>query len=263
MQFTILASGSTGNATLVRTEKATLLVDAGLSARKLEGLMAERGVKPSEVDAIVITHEHSDHIKGLGPLARKYHLPIYANPKTWQAMRSMIGEIPDVQQMMLETGATLEMPDFTVQSYPISHDAADPVGYTIQNKEAKLALATDLGYVSDRVRAAIEDANVLVLEANHDIEMLRFGRYPWNVKRRILGDYGHLSNEAAGEAMLDVVSDRTLRVYLAHLSLNHNTPDLARLSVTQVLESSGYSKFKDKLQPTYHDRPTPWDDVLK
>jgi phosphoribosyl 1,2-cyclic phosphodiesterase len=263
MQFTILASGSTGNSTLVRTDKASVLIDAGLSMRKLEGLMAERGVQAGDLDAIVVTHEHSDHIKGLGPLARKYKLPIYANPQTWAAMRSLIGEIPDVQQMMLETGATLEMPDFTITSYPISHDAADPVGYTIQDQEAKLALATDLGYVSDRVRAAIEDANVLVLEANHDIEMLRLGRYPWNVKRRILGDYGHLSNESAGEAMLEVVSDRTKRVYLAHLSLNHNTPDLARLSVSQVLEESGFSKFKDKLQPTYHDHATPWDDVLQ
>lgn len=265
IRFSVLASGSTGNATVVQSHDATVLVDAGLSAKKLELLMAERGLKGTEIDAIFITHEHSDHIKGLGALARKYGLTIYANEQTWGALERHVGQLKPEQRRIFTTGEAIHIGSLRGTSYAISHDAAEPVGYVFETDGLKLSLATDLGYVSDKVRHMIEDSDVLVLESNHDVDMVRMGSYPWNTKQRILGDKGHLSNEAAGEALCYLMTDRTKRVYLAHLSQNHNLMDLARLTINDVLGSSGifFTQAQCKLRDTYYDRPTPWDEVSK
>lgn len=261
LRFTVLASGSTGNAAVVSTDEAKVLVDVGLSSKKIEELMKQRGVSGEELDAIFITHEHSDHIKGLGAFARKYGLPVYANEKTWGAMHKLIGELPDGQRKVLETDAVMEIADLRIESYAISHDAAEPVGYCFQADGVKLSLATDMGYMSDKVARKLQGSDVLVLESNHDIEMLRMGRYPWNVKRRILGDTGHLSNEAAGEALCRLLNGSIRRVYLAHLSQHHNLMDLAKLTVNTVLENNGffYHPHEFSLCDTYPDRPTEWD----
>lgn len=263
MKFSILASGSTGNAMVVENDKVKLLVDAGLSGKKIEELMVERQTTCNSLDAILITHEHSDHIKGLGPVARKYNLPIYANEKTWVELDKQIGKIDEDKKRVLHTGDSLDFDTLRVESYPISHDAADPVGYCFYSGEQKLSLVTDLGYVSPKVREKVADSDVLILESNHDIELLRVGSYPWNVKRRILGDTGHLSNQAAGEALGELISSKTKRVYLAHLSREHNMLDLARLTVNNVLEEYGISLAdrKVRLMDTYYDRPTAWDHV--
>jgi phosphoribosyl 1,2-cyclic phosphodiesterase len=261
LRFCILASGSTGNATIVANDDVCLLVDAGLSAKKLEQLMHERHVEGRELQAILVTHEHSDHIKGLGALARKYKLPIYANSNTWNGMEKQLGDIEDHQRRVMQTGEVVEFGSIRVESYAISHDAAEPVGYCFYENDMKLSLATDLGYVSSKVKDKILDSDVLVIESNHDVEMLRMGRYPWNVKRRILGDTGHLSNEAAGDALCELVTDRTKRVYLAHLSRDHNMLDLARLTVHNILEEQGITNRLKRLQlmDTFYDRPTRWD----
>lgn len=264
-RFTVLASGSTGNATLVQSGGKTVLVDAGLSAKKLEELMYLQGVTGGDLDALLITHEHSDHIKGLNALARKYELPVFANKATWGALERHATHVPQERRMVMATGEEIQFGSMRVQSYPISHDAAEPVGYTFTDDGYKLSLATDLGYVSDMVRRSIIDSDVLVLESNHDPEMLRMGRYPWNIKRRILSDIGHLSNEAAGEALCELMTDRTRRVYLAHLSLNHNMMDLARLTVNQVMEDRGrfFRRDEHPLRDTYPDKPTPWDQIKR
>ncbi|MFC4810112.1 MBL fold metallo-hydrolase [Paenibacillus sp. GCM10023250] len=265
LRFTVLGSGSTGNATIVRGQDATVLVDAGLSVRRLEELMREQGVAGHEIDAVVVTHEHSDHIKGLGAFARKFNVPIYANEATWGALERHVGQIGSEQRVVVETGECVNFGTLRATSYAISHDAAEPVGYVFEEDGLKLSLATDLGYVSDKVRRMIEDSDVLVLESNHDVNMLRMGRYPWNIKRRILSDVGHLSNEAAGEALCQLMTDRTKRVYLAHLSLDHNLIDLARMTVNEVLENNGHFFKKDEhpLRETYYDRPTAWDEVKR
>ncbi|RJX37030.1 MBL fold metallo-hydrolase [Paenibacillus pinisoli] len=265
LRFTVLASGSTGNATIVQSSEKTVLVDAGLSMKKLDELMRERGIAGHDLDALFVTHEHSDHIKGLGAFARKYELPIYANELTWGAMERHVGTIAVEKRVIMETGEALDFGSLRVQSYPISHDAAEPVGYCFEENGEKLSLATDLGYVSEKVRTQIIDSDVLVLESNHDTEMLRMGRYPWNIKRRILSDVGHLSNVAAGEALIELMTDRTKRVYLAHLSLDHNQMDLAMLTVNSILENHGifYKQDEFPLRKTYHDRPTPWDEVKR
>ncbi|RXZ83835.1 MBL fold metallo-hydrolase [Paenibacillaceae bacterium] len=269
LRFTVLASGSTGNATIVQSENATVLVDAGLSAKKLEELMKERDVSGHELDAILVTHEHSDHIKGLGAIARKYELPIYANEATWENMHKHVGKIEADKRMIMETGSAVTfggmLGEMRVESYAISHDAAEPVGYCFYNGESKLSLVTDLGYMSEKVRQQVIHSDVLVLESNHDVDMLRVGRYPWNIKRRILSDIGHLSNEAAGDALCELLTDRTQRVYLAHLSRDHNQMDLAKLTVNKVLENNGFFFKKDEfsLMETYYDRPTLWDEVRR
>jgi phosphoribosyl 1,2-cyclic phosphodiesterase len=261
LRFCILASGSTGNATIVANDEVCLLIDAGLSAKKLEQLMKEREVEGRELQAILVTHEHSDHIKGLGALARKYKLPIYANANTWNEIDRQLGEIEDDQRRIMATGETVEFGSIRVESYAISHDAAEPVGYVFYEDDMKLSLATDLGYVSPKVKEKISDSDVLIIESNHDVGMLRMGRYPWNVKRRILGDTGHLSNDAAGDALCELATDRTKRVYLAHLSRDHNMLDLAKLTVHNILQDQGITQRLQRLQlmDTFYDRPTRWD----
>lgn len=265
ISFTVLSSGSTGNATVVTNGETTLLIDAGFSARRIDELLQERDLTGGEIDGILITHEHSDHIKGLGPVARKYNLPIYANEKTWDAMNKSIGKISEENRIVLDSGAVKDFGTLRVESFGISHDAAEPVGYSFYDGDDKLSVATDLGYVSDKVKKAIADSDVLVLEANHDIELLRMGRYPWNTKRRILGDLGHLSNEASGEAMSELLTGDTKRTYLAHLSRDHNMMDLAKMTVRDSMEERGcfYKETDFKLCETYYDRPTPWDKVSK
>jgi len=263
LRFTILASGSTGNAAVIEHGGVRVLLDAGLSAKRLEELLCGRGVQPGGMRCILVTHEHTDHVRGLGALARKYRLPVYANMNTWNALDRVVGDLPDDLRVAFRTGDRLRFGDLEVESFPISHDAAEPVAYNFAAGGVKLSIATDIGYMSPVVKEKTRDADVLVLEANHDVEMLRAGRYPWNVKRRILSDVGHLSNEDAGEALCELISERTKRVYLAHLSRDHNLMDLAKLTVNNILRESGVvgEERAVRLMDTYFDRPTEWDDV--
>ncbi|HET7658357.1 MAG TPA: MBL fold metallo-hydrolase [Bacillales bacterium] len=245
LTFSVLASGSTGNALYVATDKQRLLVDCGLSGKKMEGLFEKIACDPSGLDGILVTHEHSDHIKGLGVFARRYHLPIYANAKTWMAMEGSIGEIPSEQKFHFEMETVKSFGDIDVETFGVSHDAAEPMFFTFHHEGKKLVLATDLGYVSDRIKGVVKDADMYIFEANHDIEMLMMGRYPWNVKRRILGDQGHISNEDSAAALSEIISNRTRKIFLAHLSQDNNMKDLAHLSVKQTLEEHGLSIGKD------------------
>lgn len=240
MHFSVLASGSTGNAFYVETENQRILVDAGLSGKGMEGLFQQIGRNLSDLTAVLVTHEHSDHIKGLGVIARKHKLPIYANEKTWRAMEGHIGEIATEQKFVFDMETVKSFGSLDVESFGVSHDAAEPMFYVFHHQGKKIALMTDTGYVSDRMKGVISNADCFVFESNHDVGMLRMGRYPWSVKRRILSDVGHVSNEDAALAMSEVIGDQTKRIYLAHLSLDNNMKDLARMSVTQTLESQGF-----------------------
>ncbi|GLB59201.1 MBL fold metallo-hydrolase [Cytobacillus sp. NCCP-133] len=239
LQFSVLASGSTGNAIFVETEEHSFLVDAGLSGKQTEALFEQIDRDAGKLSGILVTHEHSDHIKGVGILARKYNLPIYANEKTWQAMDSLIGQVPVDQKFHFDMETVKTFGSLDIESFGVSHDAADPMFYVFHQDGKKLVLITDTGYVSDRMKGLISNAEAYVFESNHDVQMLRMCRYPWNIKRRILSDVGHVSNEDAAFAMSEVAGDRTKSFYLAHLSLDNNIKDLARMSVTQTLESRG------------------------
>lgn len=239
IRFSVLASGSTGNAFFIETDETKLLVDAGLSGIQLERLFSQINIDPSTLHGILVTHEHGDHIKGLGVMARKYNLPIYANQKTWGAMEKSIGKISLEQKFLFETNEVKTFGNLDIESFAVSHDAIDPMFFTFHQGNRKVALVTDLGYVSERIKKTIEDADAYIFEANHDVGMLRMGRYPWSVKRRILGDSGHVSNEDCGLALSDVISNKTKRIYLAHLSQDNNMKDLARMSVDQELQKHG------------------------
>ncbi|WP_106495722.1 MBL fold metallo-hydrolase [Lentibacillus sp. Marseille-P4043] len=262
LRFSVLASGSTGNAFYIESEKERLLVDAGLSGKKIDNLFSQVQVDPKTLTGILVTHEHSDHIKGLGIIARKHNLPIYANEKTWKAMENSIGTISLDQKFHFSMETVKTFSDLEVESFGVSHDAAEPMFYTFRHDGKKVALVTDLGYVSERIKKTIEDADAYIFEANHDVGMLRMGRYPWNVKRRILGDSGHVSNEDSGLALSDIISNRTKRIYLAHLSQDNNMKDLARMSVGSVLKERGIEVDKTiKLVDTDPNKPTSLYDV--
>lgn len=259
LRFSVLASGSTGNAFYIESEKQRFLVDAGLSGKQMDELFSRVNVDPSRLSGILVTHEHSDHIKGLGIMARKYNLPIYANEKTWKAMEKSLGKLSLDQKFHFGMEEMKTFGDMEIESFGVSHDAAEPMFYTFRHEGKKVALVTDLGYVSDRIKKTVEDADAYIFEANHDVEMLRMGRYPWSVKRRILGDSGHVSNEDCGLALTDVISNRTKRIYLAHLSLDNNMKDLARMSVEQVLKERG---IDISLHDTDPRNPTPLYEVI-
>lgn len=259
MRFSVLASGSTGNAFYIETDKTKLLVDAGLSGKQIDRLFTEVAADPKELDGILVTHEHTDHIKGLGIIARKYKLPIYANEKTWKAMEKAIGKIQTDQKFDFAANHVQTFGDIDVESFSVSHDAVDPMFFTFHHEDKKVALVTDLGYVSERIKKTIAGANAFIFEANHDVSMLQMGSYPWNVKRRILGDYGHVSNEDCGLALSDVITNETKRVYLAHLSKDNNMKELARMSVDQVLRERD---IKMNLYDTDPITATPLYDVV-
>lgn len=267
LKFSMLASGSTGNAMLVENREVRLLVDVGLSAKKIDELLAMRDRDGARIDGILITHEHADHIKGLSVFARKYKVPVYANEKTWAALERLVSKCDELDKRTFRTGERIDFGSMQVDSFEISHDAAEPVGYRFHSDDQIISLATDTGYVSEKMKALLADSDVLILESNHDVDMLRAGNYPWNVKRRILSDNGHLSNDAAAEALCDMLVGRIRRVYMAHLSRNHNLLDLARLTMKNLLHERGFQTEGQgpkaiALMDTFHDRPTEWDDLL-
>lgn len=239
MRFSVLASGSSGNAIYIENDQHSFLVDAGLSGRKMEELFASIGKSMSNLDGILVTHEHSDHIKGLGIVARKHKVPIYANAKTWEAMDGLVGAIPVEQRFHFDMETVKTFGSIDIESFAVSHDAADPMFYVFYENGRKLALITDTGYVSDRMKGIIQASDAFVFESNHDVGMLQMGRYPWSVKRRILSDVGHVSNEDAAVAMSEVMAEKPTRIYLSHLSKDNNMKDLARMSVEQTLQTKG------------------------
>lgn len=239
MRFSVLASGSTGNAIYVENDEHSFLVDVGLSGKKMEQLFAKIDREMKDLSGILVTHEHSDHIKGLGVVARKHKIPIYANAQTWNAMDGLIGNIPTELRFHFDMETVKTFGGMDIQSFAVSHDAAEPMFYTFNQDGRKLVVITDTGYVSDRMKGHIAAADSYVFESNHDVSMLQMGKYPWSIKRRILSDVGHVSNEDAAVAMSEVIAEKPTQIYLAHLSKDNNMKDLARMSVTQTLESCG------------------------
>jgi phosphoribosyl 1,2-cyclic phosphodiesterase len=257
LRYSVLASGSTGNAIYIETEKTKILVDAGLTGKQLEGLFQQIGQDPTELQAILVTHEHSDHVKGLGVMARRYKIPIYANAKTWTEIDRLCGKIDGEQKFHFERESKLQMGDVDIHSYGVSHDAIEPMAFCFYHQGKKLSLSTDMGYVSEKIKKTVSDSDVIIFESNHDIEMVRMCHYPWNIKRRILSDVGHLSNQASGEALADIINDRTKKVFLAHLSKDNNMRDLARMTVHQILEERDIEVGKAlTLHDTFPNQPT-------
>lgn len=251
METHVLASGSTGNAIFFDFGATKLLIDAGISARRIKNALNNIGVAIEQIDAVLITHEHSDHVSGLRTLMNKYRIPVYARPAAWVAMPKR-AELP--------TACCCELPDsfnigeVQIEPFSISHDASDPVGYNFYYRHCKCTVATDLGFVTDTVKQALELSDVLVLEANHDLEMLKTGTYPWYLKRRIMSNRGHLSNVDAGWALARMKRKRHMHVFLAHLSQENNRPHVAENTVGGILAEQGLKLGEDiELHLTYPD----------
>ena len=243
-KISVLASGSSGNCLYVETGQKRLLVDAGLSGKKITALLDQIDRKPEDLDAILVTHEHRDHIHGVGVLARKHKLDIYANEKTWQAMEPLIGNISFEQKNIFNMGQVLTLGDLDIESFGVSHDAADPQFYQFHKNNKSFAVLTDTGYCSDRVRGIIKNADGYLMESNHDLGMLRMGPYPWSTKQRILSDKGHLSNEDGAVVATDVVGNKTKRIYLGHLSRENNLKELAHMTMTDTLIKQDVDIYK-------------------
>ncbi|WP_125154142.1 MBL fold metallo-hydrolase [Clostridium rectalis] len=234
MFFYSLYSGSSGNSVLVSSEKTKILIDAGLPGKSIEKALHTIDQKPTEIDAIFVTHEHTDHIKGVGVLSRKYDIPIYTDSLTWEAMLPKIGKLKEHNIKIIENNYS-NVKDLDIISYNIPHDAVSPHGYSICNNKKKFCLATDLGYFTEEIQSILKDADAILLESNHDEEMLKFGPYPYVLKRRILSDMGHLSNEACGKAILSILNSYKKKIMLGHLSKTNNYPDLAYQTVLSLL----------------------------
>lgn len=237
MRFCSLASGSTGNSYFVGDDDGGFLIDAGISVREIERQLAEGvGLVPNALRGILVTHEHIDHIKSVGALARRYHLPIYATEGTWLAMGDKIGVVAGEQRHILpEDIHQLTLGRFEVEWFTTEHDAFQPVGYILRQNGQKISVATDTGVLKPAMLDKLYDSDILVIEANHDETMLRQGRYPAVLKRRILSERGHLSNHACGVGLCDMVGSHTKHVVLAHLSQENNSPELAHQTVKEML----------------------------
>lgn len=239
-KFCTLFSGSSGNAVYLETERGAVLIDCGMSGKQLLEAMEQAALDPAALQAMLITHEHSDHVKGAGILSRKLNIPIYATEGTWAGMESCVGAVAPKHRIVITAGESFFLEDLEIVPFSIPHDANDPVGYRIYTPQASVAVATDLGYFADHVRDAVMGAEVVLLESNHDPNMLeRNPHYPAMLKRRILGKKGHLSNESSAQAAIELVRGGTRHLLLGHLSNENNTPELAYRTVCTALENEG------------------------
>lgn len=229
MRFCSIASGSSGNCIYVGSDATHLLVDVGISGKRTEAGLAKLDLNASDIDGILITHEHSDHIAGLGVLCRKYHIPVFATKGTINAILSGGGKsAPDPELFCeIEADKKLIIKDLTVSPMRISHDAAEPVAYRIGFGNKKVAICTDLGIYNDYTVECLKGMDAVLLEANHDVNMLQVGPYPYYLKQRILGDRGHLSNENSGRLLNRILHDNMKAIMLGHLSKENNMPELA------------------------------------
>lgn len=238
MELCTLASGSSGNCLLISHQNQHILVDAGISCRRILNSLKELGISPDELTGIFITHEHTDHISGLATLVKRVHAPVFASPGTSMELRRRISwTVGQLRELPPET--PIELGDFTVLGFATSHDAAQSMGYSVCCGKRKVAVATDLGYVSEGVLNGVLGAQAVVCEANHDIDLLRHGSYPYFLQDRILGNYGHLSNEAGAELARRCAERGAHTILLAHLSEENNSPALALGAAKKALK--GYS----------------------
>lgn len=254
MRFCPLYSGSSGNALLVLADGAAILVDAGLPGRVVAEALAAAGVAPEQLSGILVTHEHSDHVKGVGILARRYRLPVYANAGTWRGMLPLIGEIPPAQVRVFETERDFYLGGVNVLPYKTPHDANESVGFVFQSGGSKLSILTDAGHVNERMLDAVSGSGLILIESNHDVEMLKAGRYPFPLKRRILGDEGHLSNDACGAALTTLYGRGVRRAVLGHLSRENNFESLALETVRAALRASDVPDEAFALSVAHRDR---------
>lgn len=235
LKFCSLASGSSGNCYLIKTDDIALLIDAGISGKKIFQGLDNAGVEKEDVCGILVTHEHIDHVRSLPILTKKLpNAVVYANAGTWEAIERPVAE---EKRAIFHTGEDFYIEDFLIRPFSIPHDASEPVGFSIYINDRQISIATDVGHITEEIFDEITDADLLLLEANHEEEILLMGSYPYQLKRRILGKNGHLSNVSAGECLCSIVEakPKKRRILLGHLSRENNDPSVALLAVKNTL----------------------------
>ena len=259
MKVCSIASGSSGNCIYVGDEKNHILIDAGISRKRIVEGLKQIGVSPEELDAIFVTHEHSDHIQGIYMMVKMFGTPVFATGGTLDGicMKDNKGVIGREKINQLYEDEAVQVGHMRIMPFHMSHDAAEPVCYTVESGRQKLGIATDLGMFDDYIISHLEGCDILLLEANHDISMLEAGKYPYSLKRRILSDRGHLSNEASGQLLCRLSQNRLKYAFLAHLSKENNYPQLAYEAVKcQIWEEMGVTSLPFQLMVAERDKPS-------
>ena len=239
IKFHSLFSSSSGNCTFISSGKTKILVDIGVSCKSAENELKAIDEDAVNIQAIFITHEHIDHIKGAGIFSEKYGVPVYATKETWQKMISISERIPYKNIRIIEKYKIEPVGDIGVKAFEIPHDSADPVGFSFFIGEKKITTATDVGHITAELEVNLEGSRAVLLESNHDVAMVKSGTYPYPLKQRILGDYGHLSNDNCAKLALKLIKQGTRSLILGHLSAENNRPDLAYNTTCEILENAG------------------------
>lgn len=257
LTFCPLYSGSGGNATLVCGGKTRILIDSGMSGKLICDALEKVGVLPETIDGIFVTHEHTDHTKSVGIMSRKYHIPVYANERTWNGMAKTVGEIGIGDRRIFDNGSDVMLGDLMIHPFSIPHDAVDPVGYRVEYLDRSVAIATDMGHMLKRVFGEICHTDLVLLESNHDPDLLMQNpHYSLQLKQRILSDHGHLSNEVCAKTLVKLCEQGLRRAVLGHLSPENNTPELALNTALNTLTGSGVEIGKDMIvDMSWRDRP--------
>ncbi len=229
----VLVSGSKGNSLFISNGQTAILIDAGLSGREIERRLKAKNLSPYDLDAIIVSHEHSDHIRGVGVLSRRFNLPVHISLKTLKSAETYLGRL--YKRHYFDCGQTFSINDLRIRPFSISHDAEDPSGFTVHSNGVKLGIATDLGIATNMVKQHLKNCQILILEANHDSSMLLNGPYPWPLKQRIRSRVGHLSNTDSKCLLKELQHDSLQHVILAHLSEQNNTPEKAFIEVNQAI----------------------------
>ena len=253
LRFHILASSSAGNSAFLSDGLTHVLIDCGLSRKETFVRLAAVGVDPKCIDAVFVTHEHSDHVNGLSVIARSLKKTVYLTQATSDAI-----EPGDHHTYFkpFQAGAKLRIGSFDIQSFSLPHDASDPVGFTFSSQGRKVGVCTDLGYMPDSIRVHLQDCGILLLESNHDLEMLKFGPYPWSLKQRVMSRRGHLSNEVVNQFILDDLCPRTRTLILGHISEQNNLPALVHMIADQALKRRGLDKTELVVSEPREARPS-------
>jgi phosphoribosyl 1,2-cyclic phosphodiesterase len=258
IKFCNLFSGSSGNCTYISSPTTNILIDAGVSCQRISKALAEIGTSFSEIDAILITHEHIDHTKGLTTISNKYNIPIYASKKTWKMLETL--NVPKCNMEFFNVGESFSVGDFELFPFQIPHDAVDPCGFNLVCGNRKITVATDIGHITDNTLQLMENSDILMLEANYDVETLKAGSYPFFLKQRILSDHGHLSNDMASKAISYLCKKGVSNFVLGHLSKENNFPELAYQTVVNELRMNDIPCDLFNLSVANRDRV---DDILE
>lgn len=239
MKISILGSGSGGNATYIESERGKILIDAGFSCKKIEERLNSIQRKISDINGILITHEHIDHIQGAGIISRKYNIPIYITPESFKAGEGKLGKIAPENLKLIDNNKFIINDSLLIKPFDVMHDAQRTVGYRIESQNGKVAaISTDIGYVSNIVRENFKEADIMVIESNYDYNMLMNCSYPWDLKARVKSRNGHLSNNEAAKFVKEMYNEKLKKVYLAHISKDSNNPDIVRDTIAQELREN-------------------------